>query len=214
MLNIRTCWPVRSVIDCIILWKLAKGNLANTKRAPSKSLALTNILSPFRLLPEMFAYCVGAAHLKLAHQVALSFMVSDFASSGEGWRDIDKMDAADVCREDVEPDTMPWVLHFCQRYALGDWFFGKYRLPTDFLTCESPLMAEPPIDVATKYDYAQYPGGDYKKWTTPTIVKRNGFLLCRMIRIVNGAATYFKRNHCGDDANFEKSLKYSLDKKR
>lgn len=35
------------------------------------------------LLAEMFAYCLAAAHLRLAHQTALSFMVSDTGSGGE-----------------------------------------------------------------------------------------------------------------------------------
>jgi len=140
-------------------------------------------------------------------------MVSDTGASGEGWRDIDELDAADVCREDIDPKALPWVLHFCQRYALGNWFFGKYRLPDTFLTCEHPLMAEPPLDVATKYSYADYPGGQHKDWTASE-AKRNGFMMCRMIRAVNGAATYFKRNHCGGKGNFNKTLMYDADEKR
>jgi peptidyl serine alpha-galactosyltransferase len=31
------------------------------------------------LLAEMFAYCLAAAHLRLHHQTAVSFMVSDVA---------------------------------------------------------------------------------------------------------------------------------------
>jgi peptidyl serine alpha-galactosyltransferase len=79
---------------------------------------------PF-LLAEMFAYCLGAAHEKLPHQTARSFMISDvFTGNMEGWSFVDKMPDKNVCGNFLE-DEVPNVLHFCQRYGLGRFFFGK-----------------------------------------------------------------------------------------
>jgi hypothetical protein len=78
---------------------------------------------------DQFAYCLAAAHLRLAHQIAASFMVSDTASGAqsEGWSYIDNLDDSEVCQVE-NPDNLPYVFHFCQRYAVGYWFFGKYVL--------------------------------------------------------------------------------------
>jgi hypothetical protein len=73
-----------------------------------------------------FAYCLAAAHLKLAHQTAASFMVSDTTAGAhdEGWLHIDDIDPSEVCQVN-NPDHLPNVLHFCQRYGVGYWSFGK-----------------------------------------------------------------------------------------
>jgi len=159
------------------------------------------------LLAEMFAYCIGAAHQKLAHQIAVSFMVSDVGSGkGEGWNYIDRIPAEEVCRE-RDPADYPNVVHFCQRYALGRWFFGKYKQPHDFLSCEHPLLKEPPDTIATELLYAEYPDKSKKKMTETT-AKRNAFMLCQMIPAVNKAATYYKQNHCDDNANYDKTFTF------
>jgi hypothetical protein len=54
-------------------------------------------------------------------------MVSDVGgNSEEGWSYIDPMPATDVCRDDLDPESLPNVFHYCQRYGLGKWMFGKY----------------------------------------------------------------------------------------
>lgn len=69
-------------------------------------------------------------------------------------------------------------------------------------------MAEPPADIATKYTTARFPDGKVKDFT-PEKAKRNAFMVCQMIFAANNAATYFKRNHCGDKGgNFNKTLMY------
>jgi hypothetical protein len=102
------------------------------------------------LLAEMFAYCLAAAHMKLPHQVAKSFMISD-AGAGhhlEGWGLVDEYSRRDVCTPGAIPqDTLPHVLHYCQRYILGKWVIGKHRVPHTFLSCDDPLFAEPPPDI-------------------------------------------------------------------
>jgi hypothetical protein len=54
-------------------------------------------------------------------------MVSEVKAAAriEGWQYIDKLDRSDLCRTDLNPDRLPNVLHFCQRYGVGYWFFGK-----------------------------------------------------------------------------------------
>jgi len=160
------------------------------------------------LLAEMFAYSLAAAHLKLHHQTAASFMISDAgAGKGEGWEYIDKIPNDDIC-DNHNPNDLPNVLHFCQRYAWGPYFFGKRRLPKDFLTCESPLLLEPPKDVLQRYDYAQFPGGDRKEFSE-TIAKEHAFMICYLIPAVNSAAAYFKQRHCHGTANMNKVLVFN-----
>lgn len=120
------------------------------------------------------------------------------------------MDPSDLCRKDLNPADIPNVLHFCQRYSLGPYFFGKYRLPDSFLTCESPLMTEPPADIALKYTAGYFPDGSVKEYKNkPDLVKRHAFMACQMISAANNAATYFKQHHCGDKGNFNKTLMYN-----
>lgn len=162
------------------------------------------------LLAEMFAYCLAAAHLNLPHQIAQSFMVSDVGTGGlEGWKHyIDKYSEMDVCTDGAIPqDELPFVLHYCQRYWLGKWFIGKYKLPSDFISCKSPLLKEPPNDIATKYDFAIQPGSGDRKTLNKDHIKRNAFMICRFIPALNEAARFYKKNHCKDDPpNMEETL--------
>lgn len=161
---------------------------------------------PF-LLAEMFAYCLGAAHAELAHQTARSFMVSDaYTGNMEGWRYIDNLPKDKVCGGYTE-EQVPNVLHFCQRYGMGKYFFGKRKLPKNFLTCESPLLREPPKDVLQKYQFAIFPGRNKKTWS-PQMAQRNAFVVCVMLPVLNAAATHFKDAHCTGNnmTNYDKSL--------
>ena len=99
------------------------------------------------------------------------------------------------------------MIHFCQRYGVGPWFFGKRRLPKDFLKCESPLLREPPADLES--DRILWPDGTWKE-ISPGLSKRNKFMLCHLIRVANEAAIYFKKNHCDtSQANLEKTLVFN-----
>jgi hypothetical protein len=156
------------------------------------------------LLAEMFAYCVAAAHLKLPHQMAQGFMVSDTTSgTGEGWKLVDHFPKNQVCQ--VPKDQLPHVLHYCQRYGLGKWYIGKYRLRKDFISCESDLLMEPPIDVAVQYNFGVTPTNELKYYKHANIVKRHAFMLCMLIKALNDAAIFYKQHHCPDGtANFAK----------
>jgi hypothetical protein len=159
------------------------------------------------LLAEMFAYCLGAAHQKLSHQTAASFMISDVGSGqGEGWAYIDRLPDDQACAPQSIED-FPNVIHFCQRCGLGEYFFGKRRLPKDSLTCEAPLMKEPTLEELQRNDVI-WPDGKTKEWN-PTHAKRNRFVLCHVIPAVNAAAEYLKKNDFDPaTANFEKSYSY------
>ena len=175
------------------------------------------------LLAEMFAYCIAAAHLKLPHTLLSSGMVSntEMSAKEEGWSVIDEVEYNDQCpfakkvqtadqwKRHVKSDTAgttPIALHYCQRYGLGGWFFGKRRVPKDFFFCKSPLLKSPDADLKiTAYDYwippppskGQKP--EAKRMINNVIRrKREAFMLCFLIRVMNEASTFFKKNHCTD----------------
>ena len=116
------------------------------------------------LLAEMFGYCLAAAHLQLPHQTAISFMVSDphMGRFGEGWNGIDNnITDEQICTRTYSREHLPNVLHYCQRYGIGKYFFGKRRLPGTFLSCDGPLLQEIPNTTKNLDEYiksALYPG--------------------------------------------------------
>ena len=197
-------------------------NVAQRRRIPSKfsrphhpllcprhQAILTHCQNSIQqhLLAEMFAYCLAAAHLELSHQTAASFMVSsvNVGPSGEGWDYVDKIPNEDICQPEKTPEeALPNVVHFCQRYGWGPYFFGKRRLPHSFLTCDSPLLAEPPATLLTEYTEAEFPGNI--KQFSAVEAKRNVFMACYMIDVVNEAAAYYKSHHCNSTANQERTL--------
>lgn len=169
-------------------------------------------------LAEMFAYSTAAAHLNLPHRLVKTFMISDTSSSGgEAWRFwIDGKTSEQVCSPDFAP--MPHVFHFCQRYHLGPFFFGKYKLPKDednkFFSCEHPLIHEPPANVADLYNSSVTPDGTPHTFNPKDRV-RMAFALCQMIPRMNQAATYFKQQHCQPgQANFTKTYFFPKDRPR
>jgi len=175
------------------------------------------------LLAEMYAYCIAAAHLELPHTLVDSLMVSNVGSFGEGWDLVDRItppvtnsianaaepdSTANMCTFMKKPDhsikPLPSVIHFCQRYFVGRSFFSKRRMPTDFFTCTSPLMKEPPDNIVETADFGQAPGGE-KKQMNKRDIKRNGFVVCGLLHALNDAGTFFKSHHC-TNANLKKTL--------
>mmetsp|Transcript_22853 Transcript_22853/g.34650 ORF Transcript_22853/g.34650 Transcript_22853/m.34650 type:complete len:500 (-) Transcript_22853:47-1546(-) len=160
-------------------------------------------------MSEMHAYSFAAAHLKLPHQLANSFMVSDVDVAREGWDFLRSSSREGVCDPNSIPmEDLPYVFHYCQRYALGRWFIGKYKIPKNLFECDTPLLREPPIDVAVKYDWYIYPNGkdilNYAK--KPFRVLQNGWAMCRLISSLNEVLTNYKSKHCDPSvANFTKS---------
>ena len=161
------------------------------------------------LLAEMFAYCLAAAHLRLAHQTAASFMVSDVGTGdkSEGWGYIGKLPNNELCHTH-DPERLPNVIHFCQRYGIDHWFFGKYRLPKNFISCDHPLMLEPPNNLLeTGKNQVVWPGGGISIMDAEE-AKKNAFMACQMIRALNSAAEHFKKSHCHGQGNFNKTYTF------
>lgn len=147
------------------------------------------------LLAEMFGYNLAAAHLGLRHTIAHSFMVSDIWAGMEGWQLVTKVERKDICHN-FPKSEYPHVIHYCQRYYLGKWFIGKHRLRKDFISCEAPLLAIPPADIALRYDYAILPDNNERKDLKEKGVKQEAFMVCAMIDALNAAAYYYKDQHC------------------
>jgi len=164
------------------------------------------------LLAEMFAFSIAAAHLELPFYLVDSLMVSDpTVAGGEGWELVEQIPAEQLCgfclhEQDHSKYALPTVLHMCQRYVVGeDWFFTKRRVPSDIYDCETPLFAEPPDDLAIRYDYKHAPGGQRFDLTV-TEVKRHSFALCFVYALLNEAASFYKQNACpADRINLEKT---------
>ena len=140
-------------------------------------------------------------------------MVSN-PSSGpdEGWSFLDDIPSENPCHLALNHGEnhvkMPYTLHYCQRYRLGKYFIGKYQLPKDFLSCSSPLLLEPPNDIAQRYNYSiEPPESERHYYSEPHVIRRQAFMLCTMIHGLNQASEYFKTNNCAEPhVNLEKSL--------
>eukprot|EP00986_Skeletonema_menzelii_P011208 scaffold5693_cov141-Skeletonema_menzelii.AAC.15 len=169
------------------------------------------------LMAEMYAFSIASAHLELPHQLVGSLMISDTnIDSGEGWKWIDNLPADNICDfamnkmgDDISHLSLPSLLHFCQRYGVGDRaFFAKKKLPRDFFTCESPLIEEPAMDIGSgKYLYRKPPFLDTTVQYSAAVEKREAFVICRMTGFLNEAALFFKRKHCnGRKINVKKEI--------
>lgn len=138
----------------------------------------------------------------------------------EGWAFVDALPDDEVCAVEKwgSNPKMPIVLHYCQRYLLGRFFFSKYRLKKKFISCDTALLTMPPMDAHQIYDYAIRPPPD-KGHTHPheefkltqTKAKREAFMLCGMIHSVNEAARYFKLHHCNGTGNFSEVYNFHDD---
>ena len=163
------------------------------------------------LLAEMYAYCIAAAHLNLKHQVMNTLMVSNTGMGREeGWDLIDGLQSDHTCwnasfqTENLNhmQDLLPTVIHYCQRYMIGKWFFGKRKMPKDIFSCTSPLLQMPSIEesktLSTIYNYAippppHKPPGEHKHIRHP---KREAFMFCYLTNAVNEAAMFYQERHC------------------
>ena len=119
----------------------------------------------------MFAYNLAVSHLGLRHTIAHSFHVSDPKAGGEGWKLIEKIPESNMCKN-FPVSELPHVMHYCQRYYLGKWFIGKYKLRKDFISCEAPLLMQPPDNIASKYTSGFLPGNNEIRKFNPKEVKR------------------------------------------
>lgn len=184
-------------------------------------------------LSEMFAYTTAAVQLQLPHHLNYNFMISETSTNWEGWANIDALEPEQVCQyvhsDASDPDNVAWrqklphIVHYCQRYFLGPYFFNKYKLPHSFLTCDFPLILDPTDDpdiIALKYSSAITPNNEFNE-LNPMQRKRHAFILCHIIARVNEAAAYWKQHNCPKEnnsnniaANFSKVYVVPFDKKK
>lgn len=168
-------------------------------------------------MAEMYAYSTAAVHLSLPHTTSRSFMISDPDSGiwNEGWEWFDHLSSAEVCNRNVA--LIPHVIHYCQRYFLGPYFFSKYQLPKgtrdgQFLSCGHGLFHEPPPNVADLYNSSVTLDWTFNE-LNPLQRTRMAFLLCQILPRLNDAATFFKDHHCSVGgaavASTESSANYS-----
>lgn len=169
-------------------------------------------------LSEMYAYSTAAAHLNLPHQLGDSFMVSNpDMNRGEGWGLIDQAEPSQVCEFDAAwTAKLPQIVHYCQRYYLGPYFFSKYKLPKLFLSCDQALIKDPidieGTEISTRYETSVTPNGEMNV-IRPMERKRHAFMLCQTISKVNAALTFWKHQHCDPKtANFNKTYVFPFDK--
>jgi hypothetical protein len=175
---------------------------------------------------EMYGYSIAAAHLKLPHKLARGLMIST-VDHYENFDFVDTtLNRTNTCEAaiaaassttqrgittpsvQVSVAKLPYVLHYCQRYALGRFFFSKYKLNEQFFECDAPLMMEPPLNVGDIYDWYIFPNGvDIADMSHPDKhekLVRNGWMMCSLIFGLNDAATSLKRRHCSNP-NLEKT---------
>lgn len=182
------------------------------------------------LLAEMFAYCIAAAHLNLPHQLIDHLMVSNTQVGGEGWNFVDNLTknvgSNHVCEIMTNTDVdslhspastvpLPTVIHYCQRYIIGQWFFGKRRVPKNYFTCDHPLLKVPPMDL-DEIEYKIAPGEADSETNRKGLhghqSLRESFVICSLTRIINEASLFFKENGCPDEKiNTEKSMNMHTD---
>jgi hypothetical protein len=145
------------------------------------------------LLAEMFAYCVAAAHLQLPHQIIDSLMVSNIDSTGEGWDFVDRIPEEEICFIPQNPSNqsaypLPNVIHYCQDYSSGGIVFQKREMNRNFFTCESQLLDTPKVTNILDPKLSEK--------ISLLDIKRERFMICSIVGVLNEAVTFFKGHHC------------------
>ena len=169
------------------------------------------------LLAEMYAYCIAAAHLGLPHMMIDSLMVSSAGVGGEGWPLVNSIPSEEVCTFAQHPDNerypVPSVMHYCQRYAVDRYFWGKRKTPHDIFTCDHPLLVDVPSDLGSGNYLKVYPNGKPKakpREISATREKQDAFMLCGLTAATNDAMVHFKDRHCADAGGGERGRTYSM----
>ncbi|OEU11294.1 hypothetical protein FRACYDRAFT_138722, partial [Fragilariopsis cylindrus CCMP1102] len=138
-------------------------------------------------MAEMYGYCMASAYFGLKHQMARGMMVSNVGmTDGEGWsflntNEENKKNACDVSK--YKETEIPNVIHFCQRYSIGEYFINKYLFPTDILGCDHPLLELPSKDILVNTWYSHFGDGSIEEWSKEKDdIKRyrNAFVICSL----------------------------------
>ena len=181
---------------------------------------------------EMYMYSTAAAHLNIPHDLAYDFMYSNPEADGfEMWQPVDEMPVKDLCKYTTSDNTdplnvkyrsrLPYIFHYCQEYYHGPYYFFKYFLSDDFLSCGHPLLLDPadhdaddsPFTLALSYNstvYKLYEGR--RPQTTFPHRLRHTYSLCHTISRINEAARFWKEQFCTKEtANFNKLYTIRID---
>jgi len=163
------------------------------------------------LFAEMYGYCSATAHLKLPHTMIKSIVVSATKSEDrEGWELVDALPLNQICQPPATAN-LPFILHYCQRYRIDKWFWSKYRIRSNFLSCEVNLLTMPQSNITSIFYQFTPPVGPGKpigprKNITAEQAKRESFMLCQIIPKVNEAVEHYKQKHCDPTtANFSRT---------
>lgn len=170
-----------------------------------------------KLFAEMYGYCIATAHLKLPHTMVKSIVVSTTMTRREGWAFIDALPDDQVCNPAADA-KLPIVLHYCKRYFLERFFFSKYRLRKNYLSCDTPLLTKPTTQILDSDYYVPIPEAngrpkpanesEARAMNDRKQRKRELFMLCGLIEKINEAAIYYKQNHCDGKANFNETYNF------
>mmetsp|Transcript_40926 Transcript_40926/g.96041 ORF Transcript_40926/g.96041 Transcript_40926/m.96041 type:complete len:548 (-) Transcript_40926:190-1833(-) len=151
------------------------------------------------LMAEMFAYSWASAHLGLPHQVFHHGMISSIGAQGEGWDFVNNLEDTEICGPNLldknKNSPLPLTMHYCQRYFVGDYFFGKRKLPTDIFSCASEMMEVPPLDLPHMLVEKRPPGKDHQTLALSSkAAKGNAFMICGIAKMINEAADFYKKH--------------------
>ena len=154
----------------------------------------------------MFAYAMAAAHLRLPHRTFSHFMVSNVFVEGEGWPWIDALEEVNLFHSPLMVDhAMPTFVHYCQQYALGEFVFSKYSLPTEtWFDCSSDakdVLVLPSADEIIRSSTTRLlRNNDLDKVQVvhiePKLVKRLAFVIYTLHRNVEAMITDYRKIMC------------------
>lgn len=200
-------------------------------------------------MTEMFAYTLSAARHDIKHKLFSNLGVTHPNMGGEGREDWTFLSASsnsadeetstpmpmrNPCEDDstvVLPERAPVTVHYCQKYGYLDgeandtdhhplgFYFYKYSIPEEIITCESELLKVPP---ATEWSELTS-----KNWTRliedlseeEQAKKRlrkyhEVWFECSMTKIVNQALVRYKRRMCPQGYNTFRGISlYSTEEK-
>jgi len=165
-----------------------------------------------QFMAEMYAYCMAVAHLNLRNQISWGMMISNVqVTNGEGWAFLSKDNRA--CDTQKYADVVPNVIHFCQRFSIGEYFINKYLFPKDILSCHHPLMELPPFDILETTFHSSFGDSSVIHYNDRHDIKRyrNAFVICTLFRAINAMATFYKDHHCDrtdPNTNYETSYNH------
>ena len=171
------------------------------------------------LMSEMYAWSLASASLSLPNYISTDHMISNTVmGESEGWRLIDELpEPVSSPRHLLDQSVpLPTFLHLCRTHRVGEFVIGKRRIRRDIMSCDSPLLQEPPLDLGEGYPYKTQ-GKDPQSGLprphvdlTPRQAKRAAFVVSSTIRIINDAAIHYKDNVCEGKANYDKVWKIDL----